>query len=134
MISESKKIRFEGNGYGEEWVKEAAERGLNNFKDTPRSLDIWDEERIIKIFEDLNVFTKREIEARKEIDFENYIHKLQIEARLIGDLTQNHIIPAVINYQNKLIQNVQGLHAILGSNAESASKAQVELISKILST
>lgn len=131
MIKDSKKIRFEGNGYGDEWVKEAEGRGLSNFKDTPRALNIWDDKRIIEIFEELNVLTRREIEARKEIDFEDYVHKLQIEARLMGDLTQNHIIPAVINYQNKLIQNVQGLMSVLGTDGKTAAKAQTELIVKI---
>jgi glutamine synthetase len=131
MIKDSKKIRFEGNGYGDEWVQEAEKRGLNNFKDTPRSLDIWDDKRIIAMFEELNVLTAREIEARKEIDFENYVHKLQIEARIIGDITQNQVIPAVINYQNKLIQNIQGLMSILGEDGKAASKAQLELITKI---
>ena len=131
MIKESKKIRFEGNGYGEEWVQEAKKRGLNNFKDTPRALDIWDDQRVIDMFEELNVLTKREIEARKEIEFENYVYKLQIEARLMGDLTQNHIIPAVINYQNKLITNVKGLLEILGEDGKEASSAQRELIIKI---
>jgi glutamine synthetase len=131
MIKDSKKIRFEGNGYGDEWVQEAEKRGLNNFKDTPRSLDIWDDKRIIAMFEELNVLTAREIEARKEIDFENYVHKLQIEARIIGDITQNQVIPAVINYQNKLIQNIQGLISVLGEDGKAASKAQLELIKKI---
>jgi len=131
MIKDSKKIRFEGNGYGDEWVKEAEKRGLNNFKDTPRSLDIWDEPRIVAMFEELNVLTAREIEARKEIDFENYVHKLQIESRIIGDITQNQIIPAVVNYQNKLIENIQGLISILGEDGKAASKAQLELIKKI---
>lgn len=131
MIKSSKKIRFEGNGYGDEWVKEAEKRGLNNFKDTPRSLDIWDDKRVIGIFEELNVFTHREIEARKEIEFENYVHKLQIEARIMGDLAQNQIIPAVVNYQNRLIQNVQGLMSVLGDAGKEASKAQIQLIEKI---
>lgn len=131
MIKDSKKIRFEGNGYGDEWVKEAEKRGLNNFKDTPRSLDIWDEPRIVAMFEELNVLTAREIEARKEIDFENYVHKLQIESRIIGDITQNQIIPAVVNYQNKLIENIQGLISVLGEDGKAASKAQLELIKKI---
>ncbi|MDD2983509.1 MAG: glutamine synthetase III [Crocinitomicaceae bacterium] len=131
MIKDSKKIRFEGNGYGEEWVQEAARRGLNNFKDTPRALDIWDDPRVIAMFEELDVLTKREIEARKEIEFENYIYKLQIESRVMGDLTQNHIIPAVINYQNRLIANVQGLMQVLGDDGKEASAAQRELITKI---
>jgi glutamine synthetase len=131
LITESKKIRFEGNGYGEEWVKEAESRGLNNFKDTPRALGVWSEEKTIKMFESLNILTEREIEARKDIDFENYVHKIQIEARLIGEIAQNQIIPSVVEYQNRLIQNVQGLNSVLGDAAKDATKGQVEIISKI---
>lgn len=131
-IKESKKIRFEGNGYGDEWVKEAEGRGLNNFKDTPRSMGIWEDEKIIAIFEELNVFSRREIEARKEIEFENYVYKLQIEARLMGDLAQNSIIPVVVTYQNRLLENVKNLMTVLGAEAgKEAGKAQIELISKI---
>jgi glutamine synthetase len=131
LITHSKKIRFEGNGYGDEWVKEAESRGLNNFKDTPRALGVWSEKKTIEMFEKLNILTEREIEARKDIDFENYVHKIQIEARLIGELSQNQIIPAVIEYQNRLIQNVQGLNAVLGADAKAATKSQVEIITKI---
>lgn len=132
IIKESKKIRFEGNGYGDEWVKEAEKRGLQNLKDTPRALKIWSDKRVAKLFDDMNVLTPRELEARQEIDFENYILKIQIEARLMGDLTQNKITPAVIEYQNKLIANVQGLIQILGEKAgKEAAKAQLEIIAKI---
>lgn len=132
IIKESKKIRFEGNGYGDEWVVEAEKRGLNNLKDTPRALKIWSDKKVAKLFNDLNVLTPRELEARQEIDFENYILKIQIEARLMGDLTQNKITPAVIEYQNKLIANVQGLIQILGEKAgKEAAKAQLEIIAKI---
>lgn len=131
MIKDSKKIRFEGNGYGDEWVAEAEKRGLNNFKDTPRSLNIWDEERIVAMFEKFEVLTRREIEARKEIDLENYVHKVQIEARLMEDLTQNYIIPAVTKYQNQLIENIKGIHDVLGSElGKEASQAQTKLIMK----
>ncbi len=133
LITDSKKIRFEGNGYGDEWVKEAESRGLNNFKDTPRALGVWSEKKTIEMFEKLNILTEREIEARKDIDFENYVHKIQIEARLIGEIAQNQIIPAVVEYQNRLIQNVQGLNAVLGSDAKAATKSQVEIITKISS-
>lgn len=129
MIKESKKIRFEGNGYGEEWVKEAAKRGLSNLKDTPRALKVWGDKKVVKLFNEMNVLTPRELEARQEIEFENYIHKIQIEARLIGDIAQNHIIPAVVEYQNKLIQNVQGLLSVLGEKqGKVAGKAQLELL------
>ena len=132
MIKESKKIRFEGNGYGEEWVKEAAKRGLSNLKDTPRALKVWGDKKVIKLFNDMAILTPRELEARQEIEFEAYIHKIQIEARLIGDLAQNHIIPAVVEYQNRLINNVQGLFSVLGEKAgKEAGKAQLELIINI---
>lgn len=132
LIKESKKIRFEGNGYGEEWRIEAEKRGLNNLKDTPRALQVWGEKKVAKLFNDMGVLTPRELEARKEIEFENYILKIQIEARIIGDVVQSMIIPAVIEYQNKLIKNVQGLIDVLGDKAgKEAAKGQIELIQRI---
>lgn len=132
LIKESKKIRFEGNGYGDEWVKEAEKRGLNNLKDTPRALKALSEKKYEKLFDELGILTPRELEARQEIEFENYVLKMQIEARLIGDLVQTHIIPAAVEYQSKLLQNVQGLIVALGEKAgKAAAKAQIELIEKI---
>jgi glutamine synthetase len=132
LIKDSKKIRFEGNGYGDEWVKEAEKRGLNNFKDTPRALKAWGNKQFIKMFEELNVLTEREIEARQEIEYDSYTLKIQIEARIMNDLTQTHIIPAVVTYQNKLVNNVQGLIYTLGDKAgKAAAQAQIELIEKI---
>jgi glutamine synthetase len=132
LIKDSKKIRFEGNGYGDEWVQEAEKRGLSNFKDTPRALKIWSDKKVKDLFENMNVLTARELEARQEIDFENYILKIQIEARLMGDIAQNMIIPAVVEYQNKLIQNVQGLISIYGDKeGRLLAKSQMELLTKI---
>jgi glutamine synthetase len=132
LIKDSKKIRFEGNGYGDEWVKEAEKRGLNNFKDTPRALKAWSDKKFVKLFDDLGVLTPRELEARQEIEFESYILKIQIEARIMNDLTQTHIIPAVVEYQSKLIANYSGLVSALGEKAgKIAGKAQLELIEKI---
>jgi glutamine synthetase len=132
LIKESKKIRFEGNGYGEEWTKDAEKRGLSNLKDTPRALQVWGDKKVAKLFDDMNVLTPRELEARKEIEFENYILKIQIEARIMGDVVQSMIIPAVVDYQNKLIQNVQGLIDVLGGKAgKEAAKGQIELIQRI---
>ncbi|MFO0494023.1 MAG: glutamine synthetase III [Flavobacteriia bacterium] len=132
LIKESKKIRFEGNGYGEEWVKDAEKRGLNNLKDTPRALQVWGDKKVVKLFDDMNVLTPRELEARKEIEFENYILKLQIEARIMGDVVNSMIIPAVVEYQNTLIKNVQGLIDVLGSKAgKEAANIQIELIQRI---
>jgi len=132
LIKESKKIRFEGNGYGEEWVKEAKSRGLSNLMDTPRALQAWSGEGVADLFNDMGVLTPVELKARQEIEFETYIYKIQIEARVIGDMVQNFIIPPAIEYQNKLIQNVQGLMDVLGAKSgKIASNAQVEIIEKI---
>jgi glutamine synthetase len=132
IIKESKKIRFEGNGYGDEWVKEAEKRGLKNLKDTPRALQVWADKKVVKLFNDMGVLTPRELDARQEIEFESYILKIQIEARIMGDVVQSMIIPAVIDYQNKLIKNVEGLFNVLGDKAgKEAAKVQIELIQRI---
>jgi glutamine synthetase len=131
IIKASKKIRFEGNGYGDEWVKQAEKRGLSNLKDTPRALDVWSRKGVSELFEAHNVLTRREIEARHEIDLENYILHIQIEARMMGDIAQNHIIHTAITYQNRLIENVKGLMDILGKDGKGASATQLELIKEI---
>lgn len=132
IIKDSKKIRFEGNGYGEEWVKEANKRGLSNLKDTPRALQVWHDKKVEKLFTEMNVLSPRELEARREIEFENYVLKIQIESRLMGDITQNYFTPAAIEYQNKLIQNVQGLIQLFGDkNGKAAARAQIEIIERI---
>jgi len=132
LIKESKKIRFEGNGYGDEWVKEAEKRGLKNLKDTPRALKVWSDKKVAKLFDEMSVLTPRELEARQEIEFDSYILKIQIEARIMGDVVQSMIIPAVISYQNKLIKNVEGLINVLGDKSgKEAAKGQIELIQRI---
>lgn len=117
-IRESRNILFEGNGYSEEWVKEAARRGLSNITTTPAALKTYLTQQAKKIFVENGIFTERELEARTEIYFEDYVKRVQIESRVIGDLCLNHIIPTAINYQNKLIQNVKGLKD-LGLKEES---------------
>jgi len=132
LIKESKNIRFEGNGYGDEWVKEAKKRGLSNLKDTPRALSIWKDEEVVKLFDSLNVLTPVELEARQEIEYENYIYKLQIEARMMVEIAQSLIIPSVVNYQNNLIRNIQGLRSVLGEEVgKDASKAPIDLLVRI---
>lgn len=117
-ISDSKAIRFEGDGYSEAWVKEAAKRGLSNIQDTPRALDAYLTEKSRKMFEKHNVLSTRELEARNEIRWESYIMKIQIESRVMGDLALNHIIPTAIAYQNKLITNANGLKGLNINNSE----------------
>lgn len=131
MIKESKKIRFEGNGYGDEWVKEAESRGLSNFKDTPSALSVWAREEVIQLFEEMNVLTHREIEARQEVEYENYVYQVQIEARVLEDLVRNKIIPSVIEYQNKLILNIKGLKDVFGDNFDKVAATQIKILEKI---
>ncbi len=125
-IKTSKKIRFEGDGYSEEWVKEAEKRGLSNVKDTPRALDFNLSDKAKEVFKKHKVLNDTEIEARNEILLENYIMKIQIESRVMGDLALNHIIPTAINYQNRLIENAKGLKELGLDNKEV-----VEMIDQI---
>ncbi len=117
-IKESKAIRFEGDGYSDEWVKEAEKRGLGNIKNMPRAIEAYTSKKSLSLFEKYGVMNHKEVEARNEIKLESYIKKVQIEARVIGDLAMNHIIPTAIAYQNKLIQNANGLKGLgLDNNA-----------------
>ncbi len=117
-IKASKKVRFEGDGYSEAWVKEAEKRGLSNVKDTPRALDALITPSSKKLFANHKVLNEKEIEARHETLLENYIMKVQIESRIIGDLALNHIMPTAIAYQNKLIENARGLKELGLDNTE----------------
>lgn len=111
-IKDSKKIRFEGDGYSEEWANEAAKRGLSNLKSTPFALDVYHDKKVIDLFGKHNVLSPVELHARHEIMLENYIKKVQIESRVMGDLALNHVIPTAIQYQNKLIENANGLKGL----------------------
>ena len=111
-IKDSKKVRFEGDGYSEEWEKEAEKRGLSNLKSTPFALDTYLDKKSIDVFSKHNVLSNVELHARHEIMLENYIKKVQIESRVMGDLALNHIIPTAILYQNKLIENANGLQGL----------------------
>ncbi|MBX2966992.1 MAG: glutamine synthetase III [Cyclobacteriaceae bacterium] len=108
-IKESKDIRFEGDGYSDGWVKDAAKRKLGNVKNTPRALDAYLSEKSVAMYERHSVLTRAELEARNEIRLEAYIKRVQIESRVIGDLAINHIVPTATAYQNKLIANANGL-------------------------
>ncbi len=131
-IVESKKILFEGNGYSEEWVLEAEKRGLSNIKDMPQATKAFVSEKSIKLFENNSVLSKRELEARQEIRQEIYVKKIQIEARVLGDLAINHIVPTAIKYQNVLIQNVQSLKTLLGDvEYNNMGNTQIDTIKNI---
>ena len=132
LIKASKKIRFEGNGYGDEWVKEAEKRGLSNLKDTPRALKVLTDKKTLSLFDELGILSNVELHARQEIEYEAYVMKVQIEGRVMGDLAQNHLIPAVVEYQNKLISNVKGMIDVMGEKeAKELCKTQISLIKDI---
>ncbi len=132
LIVESKRIRFEGNGYSDAWKAEAKKRGLSNIPDTPRALDVWSRKETKKLFADMGVLSEVELDARHEIELHSYMLKVQIESRVAGDLAQNHIVPTAITYQNRLIENVKGLREVLGAEkAKKATTAQVALIEEI---
>lgn len=128
-IKESKDIRFEGNGYSEEWEKEAAKRGLSNIKTTPKALDAYVSKKTIDVFSRCNVYSEREIHARHEIMLEAYMKKMQIESRISAELVNSLIVPSAITYQNQLIENVKGLKEI-GMPAKSF-EMQMDIIREI---
>ncbi len=118
-VKSSKKIIFEGNGYSEEWVKEAAKRGLNNIKTTPYALDAYSTKQSKELFVKNNIFTDKELEARTEIKFENYLLKIQIEGRILGELVKNYIVPSAVEYQKKLVDTIEGLSRIGQTKAQN---------------
>ena len=123
-IKECKPIRFEGNGYSDEWKEEAKRRGLDCETSCPLIFDAYLTPDSIAMFERAGVMTRKELEARNEVKWETYTKKIQIEARVLGDLAINHIIPIAIEYQSKLIDNVYKLSAILGE--EKANRLSAE--------
>ncbi|MBP1838820.1 glutamine synthetase III family protein [Formosa algae] len=132
-IKKSKNILFEGNGYGEAWEKEAEKRGLSNNKTTPEALKVRVSKKVIDLFEGLGVMNKIESEARYEIEMEDYVHRIQIEGRVLGDITKSRVVPTAVKYQNTLIENVKGLKEIYGATFKTVAKEQLRLIEEISS-
>ena len=130
-IKTSRNILFEGNGYGVDWEKEAAKRGLSNNKNTPDALKVKIDPETISMYERLNVMNKVEIEARYDIEIEEYVHITQIEGRTLGDIARNHVIPTAVKYQNILIDNVKGLKEIYGKDFKKFASEQLLLILEI---
>ncbi|MDR0982672.1 MAG: glutamine synthetase III [Culturomica sp.] len=131
FIIESKKIRFEGNGYGDEWKKEAFKRGLSTVSDCVEALKGYVTPKARKLFVDNGIFSERELEARFEIKNEMYFKKMEIESRILGDLALNHIIPTAISYQNTLIKNVKGLKEIMPDVYANVADVQMQAIKEI---
>ncbi len=130
-IKGTKNILFEGDGYSDAWEKEAKKRGLSNHKTTPTALKAKVSKKALDLFSELNVMNHVEVEARYEIELEEYTKKIQIEGRVLGDIARNHVIPTAIRYQNTLIENVRGLKEIFGKEFEKIGKEQIVLIKEI---
>ena len=131
-IKTCKPIRFDGNGYSEEWVKEAARRGLDVEKSCPKIFEHYLDDNSVKMFESTKVMNRKELEARNEVKWETYVKTVQIEARVMGDLSMNHIIPVSTHYQSQLIKNVQGMKAVFPvERAERLSARNMKLIEEI---
>ncbi len=131
-VKTCKPIRFDGNGYSEEWVKEAEKRGLDVEKSCPVIFEHYLDESSVKMFESTKVMKRKELEARNEVKWETYVKTVQIEARVLGDLAMNHIIPVATHYQSKLIKNVQGMKEVFKQErAERLSTRNMKLIEEI---
>jgi glutamine synthetase len=128
-IIESKSILFEGDGYSEEWAKEAQKRGLANVKTTPLALDEYITDATKRLFKTNDIYTHAELEARHEIMLESYIKKVQIEARTMGELATSLILPSAVKYQNVLIENINGLKA--SGLKESSYSSQLRILEQI---
>jgi glutamine synthetase len=131
-VSECKDILFEGNGYSAEWEEEAAKRGLSNIKEATEALKAFIRPEFIEVFEEMGVLTKREVHARYEIELHNYIKKVQIESRVIGDLAQNHVVSTAIKYQTRLVQTAKALQDMdLKDEAQPIIKIIKEISSRV---
>ena len=138
LIVETKPIRFNGNGYSDEWVEEAASRGLTNIKKVPEALSAYLRPDAVSMFEKLDVFDKKELHGRVEVEYEKFIKKIQIESRVLGDLAINHIVPVAVRYQTMLLQNVSYMKEVFtdGEFEEMASgrKNLIKEIGRHIST
>ena len=131
-IKTCKPIRFDGNGYSDEWVVEATKRGLDVEKSCPVIFERYLDESSIKMFESLGIMSKKELEARNEVKWETYTKKIQIEARVMGDLSMNHVIPIATHYQSMLVKNVLNMRSIYpAEKADKLSERNLKLIEEI---
>jgi glutamine synthetase len=130
-IKVSKKIRFEGDGYSSAWEKEAGKRKLSNNKTTPKALKSKVKPEAVSLFEEMGIMNPVELHARYEIQVEEYVKRIQIESRVLGDIALNHIVPVGIRYQNRLTTNVKDMKDIFGKEFKVVAKEQMGLIEKI---
>lgn len=131
-IKTCKPIRFDGNGYSDEWVEEAARRGLDIETSCPKIFERYLDPESVAMFESLGVMTQKELEARNEVKWETYTKKIQIEARVMGDLSINHIIPVATHYQSQLLKNVENMKSVFApEKAQKLSARNLKLIEEI---
>ena len=131
-IKTCKPIRFDGNGYSDEWVEEAKKRGLDCETSCPVIFDNYLSDSSVEMFTKLGVMTQKELAARNEVKWETYTKKIQIEARVMGDLTMNHIIPVATHYQSMLLKNVENMRAVFpAEKADKLSSSNIKIIEDI---
>ncbi len=131
FIHEAKDIMFEGNGYSKEWEEESARRGLRAVKNVPEAYEVYHEKKTVDLFSELGILAPNEVEARFEVLNETYVKKLQIEARVIGDICLNHVLPAAVRYQNILIENVRGVKEIFGEEYKNLCSSEFATLKNI---
>jgi len=132
LIVQSKPIRFNGDGYSENWVKEAAKRGLTNIKTVPESLEAYQRPEFKEMFDKLEIFSEKEIHGRVEVEYEKFVRKIQIESRVLGDIAINHIVPTAIAYQTLLLENVKYMKDVFSAEEfKKLAAGRIELIRNI---
>lgn len=132
LIIESKPIRFNGDGYSDNWVEEAAKRGLSNVNNVPESLSAYLRPESKKLFSELGIFNESELNGRVEVEYEKFIMKIQIESRVLGDIAINHIVPTAVQYQTMLLENVKNLKEVFSAEEfESLAGGRKDLIREI---
>jgi len=132
LIVQSKPIRFNGDGYSEDWVKEAARRGLTNSKNVPESLEAYQRPEFKEMFEKLEIFSEKELHGRVEVEYEKFVRKIQIESRVLADIAINHIVPTAIAYQTLLLENVKYMKDVFSPEEfNKLANARIELIRNI---
>ncbi|WP_067032645.1 glutamine synthetase III [Allomuricauda sp. CP2A] len=130
-IKTSKRIRFEGDGYGMEWQEEARRRKLSFNKNTPEALQIITSKESVDLFKEMDVMSEVELKARQEVELGAYIFHIQIEGRVLGEMVYNHIIPAAIRYQNLLLENIGGLKEVYGAAHKKVAESQLNLLEQV---
>lgn len=130
-IKTSKRIRFEGDGYGMEWQEEARRRKLSNNKNTPEALQVITSKESLELFKEMGVMSEVELKAHQEVELGAYIFHIQIEGRVLGEMVYSHIIPAAIRYQNILLENVGGLKEVYGAAHKKVAESQLNILEQI---